>query len=129
MRADNAAAADLLSGHPNAVYGVDWSPDGRLIASASLDNSVKLWDATTGKQVARLPGHGDGVSAVAFSPDSKTLFSSSLDRSIKIWNVGSRALVKTGTAHANGSIVSRARRSLKCRIWHVFAFSSSRTRL
>ena len=81
MKADTSNAADLLSGHPNAVYGVAWSQNGRLIGSASLDNSVKLWDATSGKQLARLPGHGDGVSAVAFSPDGKTVYSSSLDRS------------------------------------------------
>jgi WD40 repeat protein len=101
MPADSASAADLLAGHPNAVYGVDWSPDGKLIASASLDNSVKLWDPTTGKQLARMPGHGDGVSAVVFSADNKTLFSSSLDRSIKIWNVASRSLTTTVSAHAN----------------------------
>ncbi len=101
MTAPDSIAADLFSGHPNAVYGVDWSPDGKLVASASLDNTVKLWDPSTGKVVARLPGHGDGVSAVAFSPDSKTLFSSSLDRSLKIWNIASRSLVKTVAAHSN----------------------------
>lgn len=69
MQAKTPNTADLLSGHPNAVYGVAWSQNGRLIGSASLDNTVKLWDATSGKQLARLPGHGDGVSAVAFSPD------------------------------------------------------------
>jgi WD40 repeat protein len=36
MPADSAATADLLAGHPNAVYGVDWSPDGKVIASASF---------------------------------------------------------------------------------------------
>ena len=101
MQAKTPNTADLLSGHPNAVYGVAWSQNGRLIGSASLDNTVKLWDATSGKQLARLPGHGDGVSAVAFSPDGKTVFSSSLDRSIKIWNIASRSLVTTVAAHSN----------------------------
>ena len=50
--------------HPNAAYGVAFSPDGRRVASASLDNTIKLWDAATGKELAHLKGHGDGVCGV-----------------------------------------------------------------
>ncbi|HND52798.1 MAG TPA: hypothetical protein PLV92_10395, partial [Pirellulaceae bacterium] len=73
------ASLQLTLTHPNAVYAVAFSPDGRKLASASLDNSLKIWDAATGAELARLKGHGDGVCGVAFLPDGKSLRSASLD--------------------------------------------------
>ena len=84
--------------HPNAVYGVAFSPDGRRLASASLDNSVKLWDAISGKELHRLRGHGDGVCSVGFTPKGNRLLSASLDRSIKVWDVSSGTLISTISA-------------------------------
>ena len=75
--------------HPNSVYSAAFSPDGSRIASGSLDNTIKLWDAATGRELARWRGHGDGVCTVVFAPDGKTLFSASLDRSLRVWNVES----------------------------------------
>ena len=50
-----------------------WSPDGKTLASGSIDKTVKLWDAATGKLLASLQGYAGEVWSVAWSPDGKTL--------------------------------------------------------
>jgi WD40 repeat protein len=66
------------------------SPDGQLLASSSLDDTVRLWDATTGKQIYRLAGHGEmgGWRALAFTPDGKRLASWGDDMYLRVWDVG-----------------------------------------
>src|SRR5262249_6937942 len=61
-----------LKRHDSIVYSVAFSPDGKTLASGSLD-TVKLWDAQTRQHLATLKGAGSFVSSVAFSPDGKTL--------------------------------------------------------
>ncbi|KAJ0289320.1 hypothetical protein COL940_001516 [Colletotrichum noveboracense] len=77
----------VLSGHNGKpVSQVRISPDGRWIASASADSTLKIWDADTGKHMDTLVGHMAGVSCVAWSPDSGTLASGSDDKAIRLWD-------------------------------------------
>ncbi|CAG8491779.1 7743_t:CDS:2 [Ambispora leptoticha] len=76
-----------LTGHQKLVNHVCFSPDGRLIASASFDNSVKLWDGSTGKFIASLRGHVGPVYQVCWSSDSRMLISASKDSTLKIWDL------------------------------------------
>ncbi|WFD41842.1 ribosome assembly [Malassezia psittaci] len=76
-----------LTGHQKTVNHVCFSPDSRLIASASFDNSVKLWDGRTGKFIANLRGHVASVYRLAWSSDSRMLATASKDSTIKLWNL------------------------------------------
>jgi WD40 repeat protein len=67
------------------VHCVAFSPDGRRLASASTDRTVKVWDAVTGKCLGTLEGHTDTIRAVAFSPDGQTLASAGEDMTVRLW--------------------------------------------
>ncbi|NCS20362.1 MAG: hypothetical protein GPJ15_10325 [Microcystis aeruginosa G11-06] len=56
------------------------------MASGSADNTIKLWNLETGKEIRTLKGHDNLVNSVSFSPDGKTLASGSVDKTIKLWN-------------------------------------------
>ena len=74
-----------MTGHQQLVNDVKFSPDARLIASASFDKSVRLWNGKTGKFLARLLGHVQEVYQLAWSADSRILVSGSADSTLKLW--------------------------------------------
>src|SRR5215831_15046524 len=86
---DNADSETLfiLKGHRDAVWSVCFSRDGKELASASKDRTVKLWEAATGKMAFSLDGHADQVLRVAFSPDGRWLATAGADRVVKVWDV------------------------------------------
>jgi len=75
--------------HTEASYvlWIEFSPDGRLIAAANWDGSVKLWDVATGNLVKTITEHVGGTHVAVFTPDGKTLATGSEDRTLRLWNI------------------------------------------
>lgn len=116
--------------HDDTITQIKYSPDGKIIATASWDKTIKLWDTKTGKLVATLAGHQDGVNTIAFTADGRTLVSGSEDKTIKIWNVlGKAKLIKTLQGHtdsiktvtisSDGQLIASGGYDNQIKIWQI----------
>ncbi|MDT9196460.1 WD40 repeat domain-containing protein, partial [Limnospira sp. PMC 1245.20] len=70
-----------------SLLSVSFSPDGQTLASGSSDNTVRLWDVATGRELRQLTGHTNSLLSVSFSPDGQTLASGSSDNTVRLWDV------------------------------------------
>jgi len=119
----------VQTGHSSKVTALAYSPDGRLLASGSEDKTVKIWEASTGREIRTLYGHTWKVTAVAFSPDSQMLASASWDRTVRIWNVrtgkelirleGHTDLVTAICFSRDGSVLASIADDKTVRIWET----------
>lgn len=120
-----------LEGHTSRVKYVTFSPDGKRLASASWDGTVKLWDVATGKEILTFKGHKaqlniDQVWSVAFSPDGKWIASASYDQTVKLWDpvTGKELLslkhpdlVYSMAVSPNGKRLASGSRDKSVRVW------------
>ncbi|RVD88977.1 uncharacterized protein DFL_000001 [Arthrobotrys flagrans] len=121
------ALLQTLEEHTRSVNGVVFSADGKALASASSDSTVRIWNAATGVLLQTLE-HTSSVNNVAFSVDSKTLASASSDNTVKIWNTTTGALLQTlehtssvnsVAFSADGKTLASASNDYTVRIWNV----------
>jgi WD40 repeat protein/class 3 adenylate cyclase len=92
-----------LRGHTDAIGGIAWSPNGLMLASPSLDKTIRLWDTMTGECLRTLIGHKGGVNSVGFDPEGRILASGSDDKTIKLWEPENGRLLRTMDGH-NGTV-------------------------
>ena len=121
----NSTEKNTFSGHQDIVLGVDFSPDGKTIASASGDTTIKIWQRD-GKLLHTLTNHKDSVLDVTFSPDGKTIASGSEDETVRLWNTQG-VLLKTSIGHRDtinrvvyspkGDIIASASEDKTVRLW------------
>ncbi|HJN25749.1 MAG TPA: hypothetical protein QGG18_08690, partial [Rhodospirillales bacterium] len=76
-----------VTGHTGSVMHVSWSPDGTRIATASYDNTARIWDVDGGKPLATMSGHTGTVMHVSWSPDGTRIATASSDATARIWDV------------------------------------------
>ncbi|MHA1977584.1 MAG: WD40 domain-containing protein [Candidatus Hodarchaeales archaeon] len=91
----------IFIGHTSEVWDVEYSPNGALLASASSDNSILIWNTSSGTILHNLTGHQDSVYSVTFHPQDFVLASGSFDRTIFMWNITTGEIMYNFTGHTS----------------------------
>jgi WD40 repeat protein len=104
----------VLRGHDGAVLGVAWSPDGRRLATASDDRTVRTWDTEAGAEIIVVGVHAKEVENVAWSPDGRRIATASRDGTSRIWDatISMEELVANARRRVSRKLSAEERRNL-----------------
>ena len=91
----------VQTGHAAQVLTLAYTKDGKLLASGSVDNTIKFWDPSSGNELRTLKGHDGTIFSVAFSPDERLIASGSADNSAKIWDVATSTVKQKLAGHSS----------------------------
>ena len=118
-----------IARHSKSVCAVAFSPNSEILASGSKDNTIKLWQPSTGNLICTLTGHSNSVYAIAFSPNSEILASGSEDNTINLWQTSTGNLSATLTEHLDsvnslafspdGRILASASKDNTIKLWQT----------
>ena len=124
-------------GHGDVVLRLVWAPDGELLASTSVDKSIRLWDWQSGTLDSTLLGHWEGVNEVAWGPNREWLASASFDQTIRIWDLktgqtvpelrGHGADITSLSANPGGTLLASGSADRTVRIWRAEDWESQAT--
>jgi WD40 repeat protein len=134
---DWGVVLQTLEGHTSSVSSVVFSNDGTLIASASHDETVKIWNVATGEEQRTLKGHKSSVNSVVFSKDGTLIASGSWDNTVKIWSVttgeeqrtleGHKSSVNSVVFSKDGTLIASGSHDKTVKIWNVTTGEEQRT--
>lgn len=126
-----SAGIALKLNHTDGVNAICYSTDGRLLATASADNTVKIWSAKSGELLSALSHHQADVFSLCFSPDGSLLASGGYDRSLIVWEVNSGEIFQIFKGHQlaitsvafspDGNLLASASRDSSIHIWNLSA--------
>ena len=119
----------VFRGHRDSIYAARISPDTKLLATASYDREVLIWDVATAKPLQTLTGHNDAIYGLSFSPTGRFLATASGDRTVKLWDVATGQRLDTFAQPSkdqytvafspDGKFVAAGGVDFRLRVWQI----------